>query len=147
MSTIDKAVKIREGEELNISLLEIYLRDALPGITDTLTIKQFPSGFSNLTYLIKTGKREMILRRPPFGKKAKTAHDMKREYDILSALKGHYPYCPDPLLYCDNPEVMETPFYLMERIEGIIFRKDLPEGMTLSEKEARALSELSLIHI
>ena len=141
MSTIDQAVTIREGEELNTTILESYLNDTLPEIKGHIAVKQFPSGFSNLTYLISTDNREMILRRPPFGKKAKTAHDMKREFDVLSALKDHSAYCPRPLLYCDDEEVMETPFYIMERIEGIILRKDLPEGMTLSEKEARRLSE------
>ncbi len=141
MTSIDQPVDIREGEELKGDLLEAYLKDNLENIDGPLHIRQFPSGFSNLTYLITAGSREMILRRPPFGKKAKTAHDMKREYDILTALKDHYPSCPEALLYCDDKQVMETPFYVMERIKGIIFRKDLPEGMTMTETEARSLSE------
>ncbi len=141
MSTIDQAADIRDGEELNRDILETFLKDSLPGLEGDIAISQFPSGFSNLTYLVTVGDRELILRRPPFGKKAKTAHDMKREFDILSALKGHYPYCPEPLLYNEDTAVMDNPFYVMERIKGIILRKDLPEGMSLSEREARQLSE------
>ncbi len=106
-----------------------------------IAIKQFPSGFSNLTYLITAGEREMVLRRPPFGKKAKTAHDMHREYRILSALKPFFPYCPEPLVYTGDKSIMGSPFYIMERIKGTILRKELPEGMELSPKEARRLSE------
>ena len=75
MSSIDQPVDIREGEGLDIPLLEKYLQNRLGGLEGGLTVKQFPSGFSNLTYLLTMGEREMILRRPPFGKKAKTAHD------------------------------------------------------------------------
>lgn len=141
MNSIDKPVDIREGEELDIPLLEKYLQEKLGDIKGNLKVKQFPSGFSNLTYLLTTKDREMILRRPPFGKKAKTAHDMKREFDILTALKGHYPCSPEALLYSEGDGVMETPFYVMERIKGIILRKDLPEGMSLDDAGARQLSE------
>jgi aminoglycoside phosphotransferase (APT) family kinase protein len=83
----------------------------------------------------------MVLRRPPFGKKAKSAHDMGREYRILSALRPVFPYCPKPLAYTEDESVMGCPFYVMERIKGIILRKDLPKGMQLTAQEAARLCE------
>ncbi len=141
MSEIDKAVDVRQGEELDQEKVGAFIRDSIPGVTGDISIKQFPSGFSNLTYLVKAGDRDMVLRRPPFGKKAKSAHDMHREYRILKALKPFFPYCPKPLVYTEDESVMGCPFYIMDRIKGIILRKDLPEGMELTPKDARRLSE------
>ena len=138
---VDEPTGIREGEELENAAVESFLKDTIPGLDGSLSIRQFPSGFSNLTYFIRVGDREMVLRRPPFGKKAKTAHDMNREYQILSALHPVFPYCPKPLAYTEDQKIMGCSFYVMERIPGIIFRKDLPEGMAFSADQARALCE------
>jgi aminoglycoside phosphotransferase (APT) family kinase protein len=138
---IDKPKDIRQGEEIDLKKVGAFLRDSIPGLARELDIKQFPSGFSNLTYLVTSGEKEMILRRPPFGTKAKSAHDMGREYRMLKALKPVFPYCPEALLYSEDESVMGCPFYVMERLKGIIIRKDLPKGMTLSADEARILSE------
>ena len=137
----DRATSIRSGEELDARQVLEFLKEHIPGLEGDIEIKQYPSGFSNLTYAVKVGEREMVLRRPPFGKKAKTAHDMGREYKILSALKPVFPYCPQPLVYTEDEAVMGCPFYVMERIPGIILRRDLPPGMELSAQEARTLSE------
>ncbi|NLW92905.1 MAG: phosphotransferase family protein [Syntrophomonadaceae bacterium] len=137
----DRATSIRSGEELDEKKVLEFLKERVPGLDGDIVIKQFPSGFSNLTYSVKVGEREMVLRRPPFGKKAKTAHDMGREYKILSALKPVFPYCPQPLVYTEDEAVMGCTFYVMERIPGIILRKDLPRGMELNPQEARTLSE------
>ena len=139
MAIVDEPIEIREGEELNNRKVEEFLRDSITGLEGEFLVKQFPGGFSNLTYLIKVGEKEMILRRPPFGKKAKTAHDMSREYKILNALHPVFQYAPKPLAYSVNPDVMECPFYVMERIPGIILRKDFPEGMALKPEEAGSL--------
>jgi aminoglycoside phosphotransferase (APT) family kinase protein len=117
------------------------LKDSIPGLEGDLVVEQFPSGFSNLTYMIKVGERDLVLRRPPFGRKAKTAHDMGREYRILSALNPVFPYCPKTLVYTDDESVMGAPFYVMERIRGIIIRKDLPKGLEYTPEEARRLCE------
>src|SRR5229473_2915029 len=77
---------VREGEELDLSRLEPYLRGHFPDPGGELVVKQFPSGHSNLTYSVVLGEREMVLRRPPFGSKVKTAHDMGREFRVLSKL-------------------------------------------------------------
>ena len=141
MKEIDTAVNIREGEELDLDRVTEFLFDSILGLNGNIEIKQFPSGFSNLTYLMTIGDREMVLRRPPFGKKAKSAHDMSREFRILTALKPHYPYCPEALLFCDDEEVMGCDFYVMERIKGIILRKNIPENFTFTENEMKQLSE------
>lgn len=137
----DKPRDIRQGEEIDLEKVNGFLRDSIPGLSGELTIKQFPSGFSNLTYLITAGGKEMILRRPPFGTKAKSAHDMGREYRMLRALKPVFPYCPEPIIYSEDPSVMGCPFYVMERLKGIIIRKDLPKGMSLTAEHARRLCE------
>ena len=141
MDVTDKATKVRQGEALETKAVEEFLKDNIKGLEGSLDIWQFPSGFSNLTYMIRVGERELVLRRPPFGTKAKTAHDMSREYRILSALHPVFPYAPKPFVYSEDPSVMGCPFYVMERIQGIILRKDLPEGMEMSPGDARRLCE------
>jgi aminoglycoside phosphotransferase (APT) family kinase protein len=141
MAIVDEPAEIREGETLDNSAVEAFLKDTIRGLDGPFVIKQFPSGFSNLTYFIRAGDREMVLRRPPIGKKAKTAHDMSREYRILSALYPVFPYCPKPLAYTEDERIMGCPFYIMERIPGIILRKNLPKGMALSPEKAQLLCE------
>ena len=141
MDLTDKSTKVRQGEELDLKVVEHFLKDAISGLSGDLVVEQFPSGFSNLTYLIKVGGTDLVLRRPPFGRKAKTAHDMGREYRILTALHPVFPYCPKPLIYTEDESVMGCPFYVMERIPGIILRKKLPKGLELSPAQMRALCE------
>jgi aminoglycoside phosphotransferase (APT) family kinase protein len=141
MDFTDKPTKIRQGEDLDIAKIEEFLKDSIPGLTGNLSIQQFPSGYSNLTYLLAVGEKEFVLRRPPFGTKAKTAHDMNREYSVLKALKPVYPYCPKPLVYTEDTSIMGCPFYVMERLHGIILRKDLPQGFSLIPEQARRLCE------
>ncbi|MGD2116592.1 MAG: phosphotransferase family protein [Acidobacteriota bacterium] len=135
---IDRPAPVRAGEELDREALLAYLRARPAGPTggptgrgdtppvERLEIEQFPAGYSNLTYLVRLihpeGSRELVLRRPPFGSDVATAHDMAREHRILSALQGVYPKAPRPLLYCDDPSVLGAPFYLMERVRGVILR-------------------------
>jgi aminoglycoside phosphotransferase (APT) family kinase protein len=148
MSLIDSSTTVREGEELDASKLEGFLKDTIPGLAGNLTVSQFPSGYSNLTYLLTFDGRELVLRRPPFGKKAKTAHDMGREYRILRALNPVFPYCPEPIAYTEDTSITGSPFYVMERLRGIILRKDLPPGLSFTPEEARHLCERLLdVHI
>ena len=111
MDYSDQAQKIRSGEEIDSVRVEAFLRDSVPGLQGRMTIHQFPSGHSNLTYLVTFGGREMVLRRPPFGTKAKTAHDMGREYCVLSALEQAYPYCPKTMAYTEDTSIIGCPFY------------------------------------
>jgi aminoglycoside phosphotransferase (APT) family kinase protein len=133
--------EVRPGEELDLSRLEPFLRGHFPAEIGPLTVKQFPSGHSNLTYLVTLGAREMVLRRPPFGSKVKTAHDMGREFRVLSKLHDVYPLAPKVLLYCDDESVLGAPFYLVEPIYGVILRRSLPAGSEFSPDRARLLSE------
>lgn len=141
MEMIDRPTSIRQGEELDLKAVESFLKDTIPGLSGDLCVEQFPSGYSNLTYLIRVGDRELVLRRPPFGRKAKTAHDMGREYRILTALKPVFPYCPSPLVYSEDESVMGCPFYVMDRISGIILRKNPPKGLEFKPDQMRTLCE------
>jgi aminoglycoside phosphotransferase (APT) family kinase protein len=137
----DHPTSVRAGEELDLVRLESFLRSHFPDTTGSLTVGQFPSGHSNLTYLVCLGDRQMVLRRPPFGSKVKTAHDMSREYRVLSKLHLTYPQAPKALLYCEDESVLGCHFYLMERVQGIILRRDPPEGLRTNPETARELSE------
>ncbi|MEN8246819.1 MAG: phosphotransferase family protein, partial [Thermodesulfobacteriota bacterium] len=141
MESIDQAVEVRKGEAFDTNKVEAFLRDVIPGLEGLLTLRQFPSGASNLTYLVTVGDREMVLRRPPFGTKPKSGHDMHREYTVLKALGPVYPYCPRPLAYTEDPEVMECPFYVMERIPGIVLRRDIPASLGLAPDDVTLLSQ------
>jgi len=142
-SLIDGAKPVREGEELDTAALSAYLREHVPGLDGELHIEQFRKGHSNLTYLLRVGERELVLRRPPFGAKIATAHDMGREYRILHALQGIYAQAPPPLVHCEDESVIGTPFYVMERIRGVILRGNQPPaGLDLGEERMRALSTM-----
>ncbi|MBQ32082.1 MAG: phosphotransferase family protein [Deltaproteobacteria bacterium] len=141
MSALDTPEAIRAGEELeDHATLAAHLRANIPGCAGPLTIRQFPSGYSNLTYLLRFGKREFVLRRPPFGTKAKSAHDMGREFRVLNALHPHFPQAPKPLLHEADEALLGAPFYVMERISGVIVRKQFPEDYTLSPQQHAGLA-------
>jgi aminoglycoside phosphotransferase (APT) family kinase protein len=147
----DQTSAVRPGEELDLAKLEPFLRNHFPVETGPLVVRQFPSGHSNLTYSVHLGARELVLRRPPFGSKVKSAHDMGREFRVLSKLHSAYPPAPNVLLYCDDDSVLGAPFYIMEPIRGIILRRNLPTGLEFSAETARRLSEsfldnLALLH-
>lgn len=141
---LDAPGPVRPGEELDADRLSQYLTGAIPGLeTGAIEVEQFPSGFSNLTYMLRCGDRSLILRRPPPGVHIATAHDMSREYRILSHLRPVYRKVPEPLAYCDDPAILGSPFYVMERVQGVILRKGIPEEMVPDpELTARIADEL-----
>ena len=141
MSLEDQAREVRAGEELDVAGLAPYLASRL-GWQGAIEIEQFPGGHSNLTYLVRHGGAEYVLRRPPFGAKVKSAHDMGREFKVLSRLSPVYPKAPRPILYCEDEDVIGAKFYLMERLRGVILRKELPPDLTLPPETARRLCEL-----
>jgi aminoglycoside phosphotransferase (APT) family kinase protein len=148
---IDKAVEVRKGEMPDLQKLSIYLGKHLPGASGELTISQFPGGYSNLTYLITIGGSEFVLRKPPFGVNIKSAHDMGREFRVLTALKPFYSSVPAPVHYCDNEDIIGSPFYLMERVRGIILRsrplKDVDIGPeTMRGISISAINNLAVLH-
>ena len=140
-SLIDRSRSVRPGEELPLERLLAYLRESLTDLDGPISVEQFPCGFSNLTYLLRVGDRELVLRRPPIGAKIKTAHDMGREYRILTHLQPVYKKVPKPLLYCEDEAVLGAPFYVMDRVKGIILRARAPKGLELSSEVMRGLSE------
>jgi aminoglycoside phosphotransferase (APT) family kinase protein len=137
----DRPTAVRPGEELDLPKLEQFLRSHFPQAAGSLRVEQFASGHSNLTYAVYLGDREFVLRRPPFGSKVKSAHDMSREFRVLSRLHAAYPPAPEVLLFCDDPEILGAPFYLMNPIHGIILRRDPPAGLDFSAATARRVSE------
>ena len=119
-------IAIREDEDFDHDRLATYLRGRLPGSERPLRVRQFGGGHANLTYLLQYGDREYVLRRPPLGPVAATAHDMGREYRVLSVLHRAYPLAPRAFLYCDDATVLGAPFFVMERRRGTVVRLTVP---------------------
>ena len=138
MSLIDDAAPVRPGEALDEARLGEYLASHIPGLELPLRVRQFPAGFSNLSYLLTAGSVELVLRRPPIGTRPKSGHDMHREFRVLSALRAGFAECPKPLHYCADESVIGAPFYLVERIRGIILRRDYPLGLEARPALVRA---------
>jgi aminoglycoside phosphotransferase (APT) family kinase protein len=136
-------IPVRVGEELNLFVLEKFLREkikALPG--SKLEISQFSAGHSNLTYQLKVGDWEAVLRRPPLGQVAPKAHDMEREYKILSQLSPIFSVAPRPFLFSNNVDIVGSPFFLMERKKGIVIDTYFPEGIKVTDELCHHLSEV-----
>jgi aminoglycoside phosphotransferase (APT) family kinase protein len=138
---LDSARAVREGEELDEARLRAYLAATLDDFDSQtkIEIQQFPGGHSNLTYLLRQGDREYILRRPPVGSKVKAAHDMGREYRVLSKLSPAYAKAPRTLCYCEDPGPIGASFYIMDRVRGFILRKNFPPGIDASPTLCRSM--------
>lgn len=132
---------IRQGEELNVENLNTFLRDNLDLTSNEIEILQFPAGSSNLTYCVKIGDGEYVLRRPPFGNQVKSAHDMLREFNILEKLSKVYQPAPKPLIYCADENIIGSEFYLMERRKGLIIRGKSPQVLENSSQLQREVCE------
>ena len=144
---------VRPGEDLDWIALERYLRDQIGGLDGAFSVQQFPNGSANLTYLLDFGGRQLVLRRPPFGRIAPGAHDMKREYRVLSKLWQAYPPAPRALLLCTDHEVVGSDFVVMEYRRGEVLwgrlspsMADLPDAARrVGAAVVRALAELHLV--
>jgi len=121
-----ETIPIREDEDFDHDALATYLRGKLPGSEQPLVVRQFGGGHANLTYLLRYGEQEYVLRRPPLGPVAATAHDMGREYRVLSVLYRAYSLAPRAYDYCDDPAVIGAPFFVMERRRGEVVRRVIP---------------------
>ncbi len=117
---------VRQVEEIDLAALGKYLQTNLAADIDTIEVEQFPAGSSNLTYLVRVGNAEYVLRRPPFGNTVRSAHDMDREFNVLSKLSAVYSPAPKPFFYCDDASVIGADFYLMERRTGLVIRGTIP---------------------
>jgi aminoglycoside phosphotransferase (APT) family kinase protein len=150
VSTLDRPEKVREGAELDVTRLEAWLE--AQGLRGTIEVMQFPRGYSNVTYLLRVGDREVVLRRGPPGVKIASAHDMGREHRILSRLEKVWPKVPRVIALCEDESVIGGPFYVMERVHGVILRAprglpgappqtQWPEGIALPPERMLHLSE------
>jgi aminoglycoside phosphotransferase (APT) family kinase protein len=137
---LDQPGAVRDENNFDPATILPFLRSQIPDLPRTggVELKQFQGGASNVTYLLRVGDREMILRRPPAGTKAKSAHDMGREFRIMQKLNPVFP-CPRPLAYCEDESLIGSTFYVMEKITGVILRRDLPKGLSYTPEQARKL--------
>ncbi len=121
-------VEVLERHRFDVAVLEAYLASRIPGFRGPLTVRQFRGGQSNPTYYLAAGGREYVLRRKPPGKLLPSAHAVDREYRVLTALAGTGVPVPRTYLYCDDPSVTGTPFYVMEYVPGrVLTDPRLPE--------------------
>ncbi|HUI81554.1 MAG TPA: phosphotransferase family protein [Bryobacteraceae bacterium] len=132
---------VRSGEELNLTGLAAYLSGRLNGAGSTIEVEQFPNGHSNLVYLVRINKQEFVLRRPPLGPVAPRAHDMAREYRVLEAVHPHFPEAPEVVLLCEDPSVIGSTFFLMERRRGVVIRGHEPPELAAIPRYPRLVSE------
>jgi aminoglycoside phosphotransferase (APT) family kinase protein len=141
--------EVRPGEQLDWTALETYLRLHLPvhqikglDLTRDMEISQFPGGHSNLTYLARFGGAELVIRRPPLGPVPPKAHDMSREYRWLAALNPLFPLAPRVYLLCDDPNIVGSVFYVMERRRGVVVRSEEPLPLKDHPEVRRRVSEV-----
>jgi aminoglycoside phosphotransferase (APT) family kinase protein len=128
---------VREEDRFDVARMHQWLQQFI-GVDALPEVQQFRSGASNLTYLLQYPDRELVLRKPPAGMKAASAHDMKREFLIQSRLQPVYPLVPSMIALCDDQSVMGSDFYVMERVVGDIFRRDVPEGVAAGDVSVMA---------
>ena len=126
---LPEVAAVRDGEHLDWATLESYLLASIPGLAGRLRPLQFPNGSANLTYLLCIGEAELVLRRPPFGVVAPGAHDMRREFRVLSRLWRVFDRAPRAYLLCDDHSVIGSDFVVMERRVGEVVRDGLPRSM------------------
>ena len=155
MSEFKLSQQSRESDKLPIEKLANYLLKEMPDfmVSKQLDIKQFSAGASNLTYRLSNGTNSVILRRPPSGTKAASAHDMVREHNVLASIEKHYSLSPKPLLLCEDENIIGEKFFIMEQIVGLGIGKELPLEMTPTQQQnlcgnyIRGLVELHEIDI
>ncbi|HET8560200.1 MAG TPA: phosphotransferase family protein, partial [Marmoricola sp.] len=139
VSRVEGAGPVREEDAFDVPAALAWLRAHAEVPDGTPQVQQFAGGASNLTYLLRFPGRDLILRRPPTGSKAKSAHDMNREFTIQSRLAPVFSYVAPMVAFCGDESVIGSEFYVMQRLEGTILRRDLPPGMELSRDEASRL--------
>jgi aminoglycoside phosphotransferase (APT) family kinase protein len=141
---LDGSSEVRDDERLDEARLESFLRGAVDGLEGPMVVRQFHGGHANLTYDVRFGDRELVLRRPPLGPVAPKSHDMRREFRALAALAPLFAYSPRPVVLCEDESVIGAIFFVMERARGIVVRHDWPEGLG-DDPELRRRMGLSLV--
>jgi aminoglycoside phosphotransferase (APT) family kinase protein len=140
MMQLDQPIPLKTGEVFTIATLNKYLHDQAPLIGKINRVTRFPGGYSNITYCIETADKEWVLRMPPAGAQIQSAHDMGREFRIIGLLQPHYQKVPAVVHYCENPEVIGAPFYIMERIKGVVLRAGNAPNMQIDPALMRQIS-------
>jgi aminoglycoside phosphotransferase (APT) family kinase protein len=135
----DEPGPVRGEDALDVDRLDQWLSGRVEGLNGPPELRQFSGGASNLTYLLTYPERELVLRRPPPGTKAASAHDMRREAEIQRRLRPVFPYVPQVLAFCDEHDVLGSDFYVMERLDGLILRARGPQQIELSPAAARGV--------
>ncbi len=128
---IDAAIPLKNSESFNIDLLNDYLMAHAPSIEKIIGVTRFPGGYSNTTYCLQTAQKDLVLRMPPAGAQIQSAHDMAREFRVLSLLEPHYKKIPHPIHYCAAENILGAPFYIMERLQGVVLRAGNAPGLQL----------------
>ena len=139
MSVLDIGGVVRSGEELDIESVTQWLLANNINVELPVEVTQYSGGASNWTYRLNYANADLILRRPPKGTKAKSAHDMAREFHVQKNLSEFYPVLPEMVALCQDESVLGCDFYVMKRIEGIIPRANLPKELNFDESEIKAL--------
>lgn len=129
-----------QEQELDLPALNHYLQQQGASVGEVIGCTRFTGGYSNLTYLLQTADKAYVLRMPPHGANIKSAHDMGREFRVLQALKPHYTKVPIPILYCESAAIIGEPFYLMEKLDGIILRAHNAPKMNIAPETFRDVS-------
>lgn len=138
----DATIPVRAGEEIDLGRLLDFLQSSIDGLPEgQLEIRQFGAGHSNLTYALKVGDWEGVLRKPPLGPVAPKAHDMEREFKILQALAPVFPAAPKPYVFSDDTSIAGGPFFVMERRHGIVLDTAFPDGIEYTADIGRRISE------
>ncbi len=137
----DEARPVRDGEALDIGAVDAWLRGITGGLDGLPEVTQYRGGASNWTYRLRYPGRDLILRRPPAGTKAASAHDMGREYRLQAALAPHFPYVPAMVGLCEDDAVLGSEFYVMERVPGLIPRAANVDGTRIQAPDARRMCE------
>ncbi len=137
---IDQPVPLRDEDSLPVEALAGWLSQQVDGLTGVPAVAQFPGGASNLTYLLTFDDREFVLRTPPRGRKAASSHDMGREARVMAALAGRFPV-PAVVAQCPDASVIGQPFYVMDRVRGLILRSDPPAGLAFGPQIAAAVAD------
>ena len=132
---------VRPGEELDVGALSRWLSGKIDGAERGIAVEQFPSGHSNLTYLLRIDHREYVLRRGPLGPVAAKAHDMAREFRVLQMVHPHFPEAPKVFHLCEDASVLGGVFFLMERRHGVILRDNIPPQLACVSNYAKLVSE------
>lgn len=142
MTNADPTIAIRQGEHLDINRLDAYLKQHIEGLTGEPDVRQFPGGASNLTYRFSYPGKNLILRRPPLGPLPKGAHNMVREAELIQAIEPQFNKVPHIYLLCTDPTILGCDFYVMEELEGLILRREMPTSVDATPDQCAKLCDI-----